>query len=110
MSERSHGFSPYKYALEKMTEAFVSRSSRGETGRASVTLKEVKIGTGESAKLELQIEVTASAVDVEGTDSGPFAEGAAAWRAGQEAQAEYERLRAVFNQSPTPNPRRTKDV
>lgn len=73
-------------------------SSRGETGRASVTLKEVKIGTGADAKLELQIEVTASAIDLEGQDTGPFNEGVgtAAWRAGNEAQVEYDRLRAVY--------------
>jgi len=90
------GFSPYKYALELVAGAAGSRSNgRGETGRASVTLKEVKIGTGAEAKLELQIEVTASAVSLEGTD-GPFDEGTAAWRAGREAQAEYDRLREVY--------------
>lgn len=96
MTDREHGFSPYRYALDRMAEAFSSRGSRGETGRASVTLKEVKIGTGADAKLELQIEVTASAIDLEGVDSSPFAEGTAAWRAGNEAQVEYDRLRAVY--------------
>lgn len=95
MSAREHSISPYRYALDKMAEAFASRGSRGETGRASVTLKEVKIGTGDSAKLELQIEVTASAVDIEGADC-PFDGGTAAWRAGNEAQVEYDRLRAIY--------------
>lgn len=90
------GFSPYKYALELLAGSLSGRSNgRGETGRASVTLKEVKIGTGEGAKLELQIEVTASAITLEAED-GPFDEGTAAWRAGQEAQAEYERLVGVL--------------
>ena len=97
MSTREHGFSPYRHAFEQVVQALGSRSNgRGETGRASVTLKEVKIGTGADAKLELQIEVTCSAVDVEGTDSTPFAEGTAAWRAGNDAQVEYDRLRAVY--------------
>lgn len=90
MTERS----PWRLAFEQLV-ATAGRSSRGETGRASVTLKEIKVGTGEAAKLELQIEVTASAVNLEGAD-GTFDEGTAAWRAGQEAQAEYERLREVF--------------
>ena len=96
MSTREHGFSPYRHALELVTGAFSSRSSRGETGRASVTLKEVKIGTGAEAKLELQIEVTCSAIDLEGVETGPFDEGTAAFRAGREAQAEYDRLRALY--------------
>lgn len=91
--ERSHGISPWRTAFEAV---IASRNSRGETGRASVTLKEVKIGTGADAKLELQIEVTASAIDLEGADTSPFAEGTAAWRAGNEAQVEYDRLRAVY--------------
>lgn len=97
MSAREHGFSPYRLMAEKALEALGSRSNRsGETGRASVTLKEVKIGTGADAKLELQIEVTASAIDLEGVDTTPFGEGTAAWRAGNEAQVEYDRLRAVY--------------
>lgn len=97
MSTRERGFSPYRHAFEQVVQALGSRSNgRGETGRASVTLKEVKIGTGADAKLELQIEVTASAIDLEGVDVTPFDEGTAAFRAGQDAQAEYDRLRAVY--------------
>ena len=97
MASREHGFSPYRHAFEQVVQALGSRSNgRGETGRASVTLKEVKIGTGADAKLELQIEVTCSAIDLEGVETGPFDEGTAAFRAGQEAQAEYDRLRALY--------------
>lgn len=96
MNARSHTRSPWRDAYEGLLQAVVSRSNgRGETGRASVTLKEVKIGTGAEAKLELQIEVTASAISIDGED-GPFEEGTAAWRAGREAEIEYDRLRAVY--------------
>lgn len=94
MSAREHSRSPWRTAFEAVV---ASRGARtGETGRASVTLKEVKIGIGEAAKLELQIEVTASAVDLEGAETGPFDAGTAAFRAGNEAQAEYDRLRKAY--------------
>jgi hypothetical protein len=73
-----------------LLESQAGRDSRGrEVGRATVIFKE-------NAKRELYFEVSATAATVDGQDDGPFDEGTAAFRAGREAQAEYERLREIF--------------